>query len=118
MACLLLQELRDARHADLHFQRRRDAIEGLQAAARGILSMLMQIDEARRDDQAFDVEYAFAGKLLRRDARDPALGDAYIADGIDARLRIHHAPAVEHDVVIFRERRRGENKRNCQNRRN
>ena len=70
--------------------------------------MLVQVDEAGRDDEALGVEDALAGKRLRGDARDPALSDADIADGIDARLRIHHAPALKHDVVGLRERRRGE----------
>ena len=63
-ARLSLQERRDIRHTDLHFQRRGDAIEGLQAAARDILCVLVQVDEAGRDDQTLGVKHALAGERL------------------------------------------------------
>jgi len=107
-AVLVLQESRHIRRTNLHFQRRGNAIEGLQAAARGILPVLVQVDETRRDDETLGIQHAFAGQGLRRDAHDPALSEAYVADGIDARFRIHHAAALKHDVVGLRKRRSGE----------
>ncbi len=53
-------------------------------------------------------EHSLTGQRLRRDAHDPALRDADIADGIDARFGIHHAAALEHGVVGLRKRRCGE----------
>jgi hypothetical protein len=107
-AVLLLQERGDIRHTDFHFQRRRDAIESLQAAARDILRVLVQVDEAGCDDEALGVQHAFAGQGFRGDAHDPALSDADVADGIDSGFRIHHAPALKYRVVGLCERRGGE----------
>ncbi len=113
-ALFLLQKCGDIRHADFHFQRGGNAVEGFEAAARGVLPMLVQVDEAGRDDESLDVDDAFAGERLRRDPRHLALGNTDVADRIETGLRIHYAPAAEHDVVGLCEYRRGEDQANAE----
>ena len=46
-------------------------------------------------------------KRFRGDAHDLAMGDADVADSVDSRFRIHHAPALKNGVVSLRARRGG-----------
>ena len=61
--------------------------------------MLVQVDEAGRDDVTGGVDDARAGERRLGDRRDRAAADADVAHGVEARLGIHH-PAVGDDEVV------------------
>jgi hypothetical protein len=70
--------------------------------------MLMQVDEARSDDQPARIEYASADKRFGTHTNDLPVINTDIADGVEPRLRVHN-PATLHDQVVgLRKRRRSE----------
>ena len=60
MAFLRFQKLRNIRGADLHFQRRGDAVKRLHALAGDVLRMLVKVDEAGGDDETGRMNDALA----------------------------------------------------------
>src|SRR6266699_3444271 len=83
---------------DLQFQRGRHAVVRIVAVALRVLPMRMQIAEPRRHHEAVHVEHLSRLERLDRDGCDPALPDADVARGVQARLRVEHAPAREDEI--------------------
>jgi hypothetical protein len=59
----------------------------------------VQVDEARRDDQTVRIELPLAVQALLAQRLDPAVADADIAHGVEARFRVHDASPRNHDIV-------------------
>jgi hypothetical protein len=68
-------ERRHVGRADFEFERRRDAIERVEAVVLVVLPMHMQVDEARRDDQPLGVDHLLPLQRTFGDRGDPAPGD-------------------------------------------
>ena len=101
--------LRDREDAELELERRRHAVERLQARAETVLAVGMQIDETRRHHETADIDGpAAADRPLGNDG-DAPIDDADMADGIGARGGVDD-PAVGEDEVghLPGERRSGE----------
>ena len=81
---LLLKKVGHIRNADFQFEGSGYTVEGLHAAAVVILSVLVKIDEAGSDDQAFGAKHADARQRIGGDARYLSVGDADVADGVEA----------------------------------
>src|ERR1700734_3048287 len=99
MPFLRFQELGDVGSADLHFERGGHSVERLDALAGEILGVLMQIDEAGRDDQSLGVNNAASVECARRNLCDLSITDADAADCVEARFRIHYSSAFKNQVV-------------------
>ncbi len=108
MAVLLFQEVGNVGNADLHFKRSGYAVEGFHASAGDVLSVLVEIDEARGDHQSLGAEHALARQGLGRNARDLAVADADIAGGVEAGLGIHRTSALDDEVVLLGDRGGGQ----------
>jgi hypothetical protein len=74
----------DGPDADLHVERRRDAVARLEPAAGLVLPVRVHVDEARRDDEPGDVDDVAAREPPRRDRRDAPVADADVAHGVEA----------------------------------
>ena len=85
---------------DLELQRGGDAVEREHAIVLVVLSVRVQVDEARRDDEAFCIEGGLAGDRRRRDRFDLAVPNPDESRRVEARLGIDHAPVGDHDVVL------------------
>jgi len=95
-AFLHFQECRYIGHANLHLQRRRNAVKGLHPLAFDLLPVLVQIDKPRRHHQSGGLYHAPALQRLIGNTRDPAVTNADVAHGVKAGLGIHHPSAFEH----------------------
>ncbi len=69
--------------------------------------MLVQIDEAGRDDEVFRIDFQLASQRTRGDDGDSSAVDAHAAHGVEAGFGVHHAAVLENNVV----RLRGEERR-------
>jgi hypothetical protein len=76
-------ELRDVGDADFQLERGRDAVADHHAVGVFLLSVLVKVDEAGRDDVIRRVDDAFPGERLLRQHRDLPAGDADVADGVE-----------------------------------
>ena len=87
-----------------HFQLecRCDAVAHHHPVRLFLLSVLVQIHEARGDDVAGRVDYAGTGERRFGDRLDLPGADAHVAHGVKARFRIHHATVGDHQVVSRR----------------
>jgi len=65
-----------------------------------VLSMGMQINEARRDDQTPDVDDSPATQWLRGERGDTADCDANVADAVQPRLWIYDPPTRKNQVKV------------------
>jgi hypothetical protein len=63
------------------------------------LSVRVEIDEAGGHDEPGRVDRVATADRIGRDDGDAAVLDSDIAHGIEARCRIHHAPA-EDDAIV------------------
>jgi hypothetical protein len=94
-------ELEGRRHAVHRFQRVDDRVDGA-------LRVLMQIDEARSDDEARRVNERATAQALGGNGADDAAADAHVAYGVEPRLGIDDAAVRDDDVVrLDRLKRRG-----------
>ena len=89
----------DIRRSELELQRRRHAVQRLEAVGLRRLAVRVQVDEARGDDKPPRIDRVPAGDRVRRDDGDPSVLEPDTADGIERRGRIHHASAENHAVV-------------------
>ncbi len=62
------------------------------------MRVLVEVDEARRDDQAAGVDLDAAVKGFGADRPDLSAGEADIADAVEAALGVEDAAAAEDDV--------------------
>ena len=86
-------------HADLKFQRRRDAVIDLCAIVRRAVAVAVQVDKAGSNDQTGYVEFRCTAKLILADGGDRQPLNADIADRVQSRSRIDHpAPGQDHVV--------------------
>jgi hypothetical protein len=60
--------------------------------------VLVQIDEAGRDDEAGGVDRHASYEPVGADGSDGPPRDADVAHGIERRFRIHHPAVGDHDV--------------------
>ena len=88
----------DRHRAALELERRRDTVARLEAVAFERLRVRMRIDEAGCDDQAGDVDGLRAGEWRRAHGGDLTAADADVPDRVEARGRIHHAAAGQHEI--------------------
>src|SRR5580692_3683312 len=105
MAVLPLQKRSYIGHSDFHLQSGRHPIESLEPPRLLVLSMLMQVDEARRHDQPARIDYASADERFSAHANDLPVIDTDIPDGVEAGLRVHN-PATLHDQLVGLSKRR------------
>ncbi len=89
----------DVRRADLELERGRDAVQRIEAIGLRVLSVRVQVDEARGDDQAPCVERVSALDRVRRDDGDAAAREPDISGPIEPGGGIHHMSAEDHAVV-------------------
>ena len=106
MAVLHFQKLGNVRHADFQLQCSGDTVKRLDALAFQVLAVLVQIDEARSDDEAAGGDNPLAAQGVGGDARDLSTVDAYIADGVETAFGIKNATAFDDEVILLRERNR------------
>ena len=102
LAAMLKQKGFDVRGSDLELERCGHAVGGAQRVVFRVLSVCVQIDEARGDDEPANVEHALARECSGRDALDHAAADADVAHGVEAALGIHHAAAAQNQLVAGR----------------
>ena len=103
VSLLGIQKLGDVGCADFHFERGGHAVEGLDALAGKILAVLVQVDEAGRDDEAGGVDDAASAERGGGDAGDFAVANADVADGVEAGFGVDDAAAFEDDIVLLRD---------------
>ena len=98
----------DIRRADFQLERRRHAIQRLEAIAFAVLAVRVQIDEAGRHDFACGVDGRAARQSIRGDRRDASGVDADVPDTVEAGLGIDDAAASDHELegLLSRRRRR------------
>ena len=94
------------RDANFEFQSGSDAVHRLKSVCVGRLRMLVQIDEAGRDDQVFRVDFQLASQRTRGDGGDLPAVDADAAHGVEAGFGIHHASVLENNIVSLRDEER------------
>ena len=90
---------RRERHPALQLQRGGDSVAGLELVGAVGLAVRVQVDEARGDHEAGDVEHYRAGEGAFGYRGDLPGADGDVAHGVEARFGVHDAPAREHDVV-------------------
>ena len=90
--------------AGAHFELegRGDAVAHHHPVRLFLLPVLVQIDEARRDDVAGRVDDAGTGERRFGDRLDRPAADADMPYSVEARFRIHHAAVGDHQVVSRR----------------
>ena len=84
------EECRNIRLADFHFERRGHTIHGLDALTFEVLGMLVEINKAWGNHQPSRGNHPLAIERVGRDSHDLALGNADIANCIQAGLGIEH----------------------------
>ena len=102
LALARFQPLRDRKHADLELERRGHTIGHLKIVAPRILTVRVQIDEAWRDDQTRHVDLHIAGKRPLADRHDGSVLHRDIAHRVQARRRVHHRAADQHQIIAPR----------------
>src|SRR5687768_8202523 len=85
--------------SDFQLQRRSHAIHGLETIVFFVLTMLMEIDEARRNDEAFRIDDSAAYQFGSRDRFDGPAGDTNVAHGVESRFGIDHSAIKNDDIV-------------------
>ena len=89
---------RHVRRADLQLERGGDPVTHHQAIGLLLLTVLMEVDEAWGDHMAGRVDHPGSLERRLRDRFDGAPADADVANAVEPRLRIHDAPAGNHQV--------------------
>ena len=68
-----------------------DAVKGLKTVLGDALGVAMQVDKARRDDIARDIEHDATNQASSSHGGDPGPGDTHVAHLIGTRLGIDNA---------------------------
>ena len=89
---------RDRIRADLQLQCRRHAIARQIFVVDRVLTVRVEIDEARRHNQPFDIDGIAGRGNSGGYGNDPPAFDAHCAYGVEVRFRVEHSTADEHDV--------------------
>ena len=89
----------DVRRAQLELQRGRHAVQRIEPIGLVRLSVRVQVDEARGDDEASGVDRVSAAYRFARDDGDASALEPDIADRIEVSGRIDDATA-ENDAVV------------------
>ena len=92
-------ESRDVAAAHLELEPRRDPVVRHEAVGLVALAVLMQVDEAGRDDEARHVDDPLTGERLLRYGLDFPAPDAHVADSVQPGLGVHYPSPAEHGVV-------------------
>ncbi len=92
---------RDRVGPNLQLECCRHAVVRVVAVALGVLSVRVEIDEPGRDDETGDREGFARRERFDGHCRNPAVSDAHVALGVQACLRVEHAPAHENEIVLF-----------------
>ena len=85
--------------AHFEFEGTGDAVPGLERVGFGILPVLVQIDEARRDHQAFGVNDFAPLQGLRGDGLDGATVDPHRTHRVQFGFRIDYAAIGDHHII-------------------
>jgi hypothetical protein len=101
MPLLVIQKLSDIRCADFHFESGGDAVECFHALAIGFLAVLVQVDEAGRDDEAGCVNDASSAKRGGGDAGNFAVTDPDVAHRVEGSLRIEDSATFQDEIVLL-----------------
>ena len=104
----VLEKRAGAGHAALQLQRGGDPVAGLELVGPVGLAVGVEVDEARRNDEAGRVDYDLALQRLFGDRRDLRAADADVAGCVEARFGVDDAAAREdHVVPVLRSGRDG-----------
>ena len=98
----------DVRRAEFELERCRHAVERIEPICLGRLSVCVQVDEPRGDDEAARVDGVPATYGVGRDDGDSSAREPDIADRIESGGWIHHVAAEDHAVVDRRAQLQGE----------
>src|SRR5690349_11226674 len=85
-----LDETLNIRNADFELQRRGNSVQRHETVGILTLSVMVQVDEARGNDQAPRIDYPRARQRFGGDSRDRLTANPYVADAVEVRLRINH----------------------------
>ena len=77
-----------------------DAVKGLKTVLGDALGVAMQVDKARRDDIARDIEHDATNQASSPHRSDAGPGDTHVPHLIGTRLGIDNAASREHKVVL------------------
>ena len=91
--------MRDVAGADLELERGRHAVAHHQPVRFLLLSVLVQVDEPGRDDETRRVDHARARERRDGDRFHATAANADVADRVEIRLRVHHAPVGDDEIV-------------------
>ena len=85
-------------NADFEFQRGRDPVERHEAIRILALPMLVQIDEARGDNQSARIDRPSAVQRFGGNPRDRVSTDSYVAHSVQVGLRVNDSAGLQHEV--------------------
>src|SRR4029079_4514001 len=86
-------------HPNFQLECSGDAIHSLVAISLRALRVLVQVDESGRDNQAASINFYLASESVRRDRCDFLAVDSYLANCVEAGLRIHDTTAAQDNIV-------------------
>src|SRR3982074_808749 len=89
---------RDRIRAELQFERGGHSVVRQVPIASRILTVRVELYEARRDDESPDVDGVACRGYVGGHRRDASLFDPHGPNGVEVRLRVQHSAAREHDV--------------------
>ncbi len=85
--------------AGLQFQGRGYAVHGVVAVALVVLTVRVEVDESRRDDEAAGIDGIASAERGAADRSDPAVADAQVTDCVQPGRGIHD-PAMQNDPIV------------------
>lgn len=86
----------------LQIERRSHAVGGAEAKEVGAVLVGVEIDESGCDDVAGSIDDLAPGQRRLADRPDRPVGDADVADGVEARFRVHNPSVRDHEVIRLR----------------
>jgi hypothetical protein len=89
---------RDRIRAELQLERGGDAVAREEPVVDRILSVRVEVDEARRDHESFDVHGVARRGNGGGHGGDAPIPDTHGAHGVEVRLGVEHPSPDEHDV--------------------
>ena len=110
-------ELGNVLRSDLELERGGHAVEREDAIVLVILPVCVEVDEARRDDEAFGVDRRLAGDRRGRDRFDLAVADADESRRVETGLGVEHAAIGDDDVIRLLRPRNRRRERYCKDER-
>src|SRR6266850_6365057 len=87
--------------ADLELQRSSHSVHYFVAVVLFVLSVLVKVNEPRRNDEPAGIDRGAALELTATDSFNSALGNAQVAHSVEVRFRINYSPIQNNDVVDF-----------------